>query len=85
MSLKINIYTFEKPITIWLTGLSGSGRSKIAKGLADYLKCQKIDCYILDGDKLRQGNNTHLGFLEERNVKKLLKKLEPDLLITLPV
>ena len=62
--MEINIYTFKKPITIWLTGLSGSGKSTIAQGLTDYLKCQKIECYILDGDKLRQGINSHLGFSE---------------------
>ena len=42
---------------IWMTGLSGSGKSTIAQALQ-----KRIDCYILDGDDLRNGLNSDLGF-----------------------
>ncbi|MFF2089466.1 adenylyl-sulfate kinase [Paenibacillus sp. NPDC058174] len=48
---------------IWLTGLSGSGKTTIA----DALKQQLPNCYILDGDVLRKGINQDLGFsIEDR-------------------
>lgn len=47
---------------IWLTGLSGAGKSTLANALAQALQSRNYPCYILDGDRLRQGLNANLGF-----------------------
>ena len=48
--------------TVWLTGLSGSGKSTIASALAVRLTEQRVLTYTLDGDNLRHGLNGDLGF-----------------------
>ncbi len=50
---------------IWLTGLSGSGKTTIA----DALKPVLSNCYILDGDILRKGINKDLGFSVEDRIE----------------
>jgi len=53
---------------IWLTGLSGSGKSTIANELNNYFFKQNINSYILDGDNTRLGINKDLDFsVEGRN------------------
>ncbi|MFJ4347291.1 adenylyl-sulfate kinase [Pseudomonas sp. NPDC089401] len=47
---------------IWLTGLSGSGKSSLAQALATRLGQRGHACYVLDGDTLRSGLNADLGF-----------------------
>lgn len=47
---------------IWLTGLSGSGKSTLATGLEWHLHRRGIASFILDGDNLRQGLCSNLGF-----------------------
>ncbi|MBM3674541.1 MAG: adenylyl-sulfate kinase [Actinobacteria bacterium] len=48
--------------TVWLTGLSGSGKSTIAAALEHRLVAAGIPAYMLDGDNLRHGLNGDLGF-----------------------
>ncbi|WP_372807019.1 sulfate adenylyltransferase subunit CysN [Pontiella sp.] len=48
--------------TVWLTGLSGSGKSTIAQQLEKELIAQGHLCYVLDGDNVRHGLNRDLGF-----------------------
>ena len=48
--------------TIWLTGLSGSGKSTIANELAVKLHNEGKLVYVLDGDNIRMGINKDLGF-----------------------
>jgi bifunctional enzyme CysN/CysC len=48
--------------TVWLTGLSGSGKSTIASALAVRLAARHLLAYTLDGDNLRHGLNGDLGF-----------------------
>lgn len=60
--------------TIWLTGLSGSGKSTIANQLEKNLIEQGHLCYILDGDNVRHGLNRDLGFsMEDRkeNIRRI--------------
>jgi len=61
-------------VVLWLTGLSGSGKSTIAVELEkEFTKIGKL-CYRLDGDNLRHGLNSDLGFsTEEReeNIRRL--------------
>jgi adenylyl-sulfate kinase len=51
--------------TVWLTGLSGSGKSSIAKHIEADFVAQGRAAYILDGDNLRHGLNADLGFTRE--------------------
>lgn len=52
----------HKPLCIWFTGLSGSGKSTISNALEVRLNKKKINTYILDGDNLRAGICSNLGF-----------------------
>ena len=51
--------------TIWLTGLSGAGKTTIAFSLEEYLVSRGIPAYGLDGDNVRTGLNKNLGFSPE--------------------
>jgi bifunctional enzyme CysN/CysC len=60
--------------TIWMTGLSGSGKSTIAAALEHTLVSGGRNAYMLDGDNLRHGLNADLGFSEEdraENVRRV--------------
>ncbi len=48
--------------TVWLTGLSGSGKSTVASALTALLTERRVLTYTLDGDNLRHGLNGDLGF-----------------------
>lgn len=48
--------------TVWLTGLSGSGKSTVASALTALLTARGVLTYTLDGDNLRHGLNGDLGF-----------------------
>ncbi len=48
--------------TVWLTGLSGSGKSTIAAAVLAALTARRVPSYSLDGDNLRHGLNGDLGF-----------------------
>src|ERR1044071_2982032 len=52
----------HKGATVWLTGLSGSGKSTIAVDLEKRLCERGVRTYILDGDNIRHGLNKDLGF-----------------------
>ena len=52
------------PLTFWLTGLSGAGKSTIAYELETLLIREGQPCAVLDGDNLRHGLNSDLGFSE---------------------
>tara|TARA_B100001094_G_C18060881_1_gene734991 strand:+ start:574 stop:1182 length:609 start_codon:yes stop_codon:yes gene_type:complete len=52
----------QKSKAVWMTGLSGSGKTTIAKGVERYLHSQKILNQLLDGDNIRVGINNNLSF-----------------------
>ena len=52
----------QRGLMVWLTGLSGSGKSTIAIALERELHSRGILCRILDGDNIRSGINNNLGF-----------------------
>jgi bifunctional enzyme CysN/CysC len=52
----------QRAIVIWLTGLSGSGKSTIANALEKKLFSLGMHAYVLDGDNMRLGLNKDLGF-----------------------
>ena len=55
----------QRPATVWLTGLSGSGKSTIARAIEERLVRAGHACYVLDGDNIRHGLNRDLGFSAE--------------------
>ena len=52
----------QKPVTLWFTGLSASGKSTIGFALENELINRNQACYVLDGDNIRHGINRDLGF-----------------------
>jgi len=52
----------QRGVTIWLTGLSGSGKSTIAVAAEGVLHARGRQAYVLDGDNVRHGLNANLGF-----------------------
>src|SRR5579872_1509270 len=52
----------QKGVTVWMTGLSASGKSTIACILEQMLLHKKKQSYRLDGDNIRMGLNKNLGF-----------------------
>jgi adenylylsulfate kinase len=52
----------HKGCTVWLTGLSGSGKSTVANLLEKALWERGVRSYVLDGDNIRHGLNKDLGF-----------------------
>ena len=64
----------QRGIMIWMTGLSGSGKSTVAIGVERELHNRGILCRILDGDNIRAGINSNLGFSEEdrrENIRRI--------------
>ena len=58
----------QTPMCLWMTGLSGAGKSTLANAFEQELNKQGKHTYILDGDNLRHGLNSDLGFTEaDRN------------------
>ena len=61
---------------IWLTGLSGSGKSTIANALEKRLHALGMHSYVLDGDNLRMGLNVDLGFTAEDRAENVRRTSE---------
>ena len=61
---------------IWLTGLSGSGKSTVADALESRLHAMGIHSYLLDGDNIRGGLNKDLGFTEADRVENIRRTAE---------
>jgi adenylylsulfate kinase len=55
-------YLKQHAMAIWLTGLSGSGKSTIALGLERLMACKGYFTRVLDGDIIRKGLNNDLGY-----------------------
>lgn len=78
--------SFRKPpnhqaCTIWLTGLSGSGKTTIARTTKEYLDRFNIPAVHLDGDTLRGGLNSNLGFGREDRRENIRRVAEVAALI----
>ncbi|MFQ5585417.1 MAG: adenylyl-sulfate kinase [Thermodesulfobacteriota bacterium] len=64
----------QRGVVIWLTGLSGSGKSTIAVDLEHALLENGHHAYVLDGDNIRHGLNKNLGFSPEdrsENIRRI--------------
>ena len=66
----------HKPCCIWLTGLSGAGKSTIANALESRLHAQGRLTYLLDGDNVRHGLNSDLGFEEADRAENIRRVAE---------
>ena len=58
-------------VTVWLTGLPGSGKSTLAHAAEALLTAQGVLAYVLDGDNLRFGLNSDLGFSPEDRAENI--------------
>ncbi len=64
----------QKPVIIWFTGLSGSGKSTSASALEKHLFSMGYNTYLLDGDNVRHGLCSDLGFSDRdrgENIRRL--------------
>ncbi len=61
----------QKGCVVWLTGLSGSGKSTIAYRLEERLIRQGVTAFVLDGDNVRHGLNRDLGFAPEDRTENI--------------
>ena len=66
----------QKACVLWMTGLSGSGKSTIANALEQRLHELGKHTYLLDGDNIRHGLSKDLGFTEEDRVENLRRIAE---------
>ena len=63
-------------LTIWLTGLSGSGKSTIAQETARLMNKAGVLTYVLDADNVRHGLNSDLGFENQDRVENIRRMAE---------
>lgn len=66
----------QKPVVLWFTGLSGSGKSTIANLVERMLFGDGRHTYLLDGDNVRHGLNRDLGFTQEDRVENIRRIAE---------
>ena len=66
----------QQPACLWLTGLSGAGKSTIANLLEKRLLAEGRHTYLLDGDNVRHGLNRDLGFTEADRVENIRRVAE---------
>ncbi|MFG6604728.1 MULTISPECIES: sulfate adenylyltransferase subunit CysN [unclassified Sulfitobacter] len=72
----------QKPAVLWLTGLSGSGKSTIANVIEKKLARMNRHTFLLDGDNVRHGLNKDLGFTETDRVENIRRVGEVAKLMT---
>lgn len=61
----------HRSVILWFTGLSGSGKSTLAHAVEDYLHHLKISTFVLDGDNVRHGLCSDLGFSNADRVENI--------------
>lgn len=66
----------QKSIVIWMVGLSGSGKSTIAKAVENNLHCLGFLTQLLDGDNLRTGINNNLTFSDADRLENIRRAAE---------
>ncbi|MCB1721388.1 MAG: adenylyl-sulfate kinase, partial [Alphaproteobacteria bacterium] len=72
----------QTPRTIWMTGLSGAGKSTIANLVEKKLHALGKHTYTLDGDNVRHGLNRDLGFTDAQRVENIRRVAEVAKLMT---
>lgn len=66
----------QKPLCVWFTGLSASGKSTIANLIEKRLFAAGKHTYVLDGDNIRQGLNRDLGFSKADRIENIRRIAE---------
>lgn len=66
----------NKPCVLWLTGLSGAGKTTLVRELSIELRDREVRYVSLDGDDLRQTLNADLGFSEEDRTENMRRVAE---------
>lgn len=66
----------HKSLLIWYTGLSGSGKSTLANAVEKELYHKGYNSYTLDGDNIRRGINSDLGFSQEDRLENIRRVVE---------
>jgi adenylylsulfate kinase len=66
---------------IWFTGLSGSGKTTLASNLEKELFFRRFFCQVLDGDNIRTGINSNLGFSQEDRLENIRRIAEVSKLL----
>lgn len=66
----------QKGVVLWLVGLSGSGKSTIAKAVENELHAKGHLTKLLDGDNLRSGINNNLSFSDEDRIENIRRTSE---------
>lgn len=61
----------HKSVILWFTGLSGSGKSTLAHAVEDYLHRSECSTFVLDGDNVRHGLCSDLGFNDEDRIENI--------------
>ncbi|HEY3346628.1 MAG TPA: adenylyl-sulfate kinase [Nitrospirota bacterium] len=72
----------HKGVTLWLTGLSASGKSTVARKLEEKLFEMGCQVVVLDGDNVRHGLNKNLGFSREDREENIRRVAELAKLLT---
>ena len=68
--------TGHRGAVVWFTGLSGAGKSTIAQAVERELFVRGMQTYVLDGDNIRHGLNSNLGFSPEDRVENIRRVSE---------
>jgi bifunctional enzyme CysN/CysC len=72
----------QKPAVLWMTGLSGSGKSTIANAVEKKLASMNRHTFLLDGDNVRHGLNKDLGFTDADRIENIRRVGEVARLMT---
>lgn len=72
----------QKPLVLWMTGLSGAGKSAIANAVEKRLASLNRHTFLLDGDNVRHGLNKDLGFTEADRIENIRRVGEVAKLMT---
>jgi adenylylsulfate kinase len=66
----------QRGLVVWFTGLSGSGKSTLAFSLEQLIYKEGFLTQVLDGDKIRNGLNSNLGFSDEDRIENIRRIAE---------
>lgn len=66
----------QRSVVVWITGLSGAGKTTLARGIELELSKRGFLTQVLDGDNIRSGINNNLGFSEQERLENIRRIAE---------